>query len=80
MSIATLAGGIGACTAMFSIILAASLVLSGLVEQMLFGISAHDPLLFVVNAALILLVGLAACIVPAVRATALAPSSALRGS
>jgi ABC-type antimicrobial peptide transport system permease subunit len=59
---------------------AASLALSRLVEQMLYGITAHDPLIFAANAAIIAVVGLAACIVPAVRATALEPSLVLRGN
>jgi ABC-type antimicrobial peptide transport system permease subunit len=58
----------------------ASLSLAKLVEQMLYGISAHDPLIFAANAAIISFVGLVACVVPAIRATALEPSSVLRGN
>jgi putative ABC transport system permease protein len=75
-----LAGGFRLIALGIVIGVAASLALSKLVEQMLYGITAHDPLIFAVNAAIIGLVGLAACIVPAVRATALEPSSVLRGN
>jgi ABC-type lipoprotein release transport system permease subunit len=57
-----------------------SLALARLVEQMLYGISARDPLIFASIAALLVMVGLIASIVPAVRATRLEPSSVLRGA
>jgi ABC-type antimicrobial peptide transport system permease subunit len=60
--------------------LLASLALARLVEQMLYGISAHDPLIFASIAGLLCMVGLVASIVPAVRATRLEPSSVLRGA
>jgi len=47
---------------------------------MLYGISARDPLIFASIAALLVMVGLIASIVPAVRATRLEPSSVLRGA
>jgi predicted permease len=60
--------------------LLASLALARLVEQMLYGISAHDPLIFSSIAGLLCMVGLIASIVPALRATRLEPSSVLRGA
>jgi ABC-type lipoprotein release transport system permease subunit len=50
-------------------------VLSGL----LFGVSAHDPLTFLVVPAALLAVALAACWIPARRAIRVEPVIALRG-
>jgi len=45
---------------------------------MLFQVSTLDPLVFVVVVALLVLGGLAACLVPARRATRISPMAALR--
>lgn len=58
--------------------LAGSLALTRVLQSQLFGISAHDPLTFLGNAALLLLVATAACVVPAFRATRVDPMVALR--
>ncbi len=58
--------------------LAAALALTRLMERMLFGVSAHDPLTFLAVAALLFLVALAACYTPALRATRVDPSRSLR--
>ncbi len=58
---------------------AAALLLTRYVQSVLFGIEATDPRVMVTVAALLALVGLAACVIPARRATAVDPVSALSG-
>jgi predicted permease len=56
----------------------AALVLTRLMDNLLFGVTAHDPLTLVAVAALLILVALLACYLPARRATLVNPIVALR--
>ena len=58
--------------------LAAAFVLSHLVQHLLFGVSALDPLTFVLVPGVLAAAGLLACIVPALRAARIDPLVALR--
>ena len=56
-----------------------SLAFTRLFQSRLFGVTAHDPLIFAGIASLLLAVGVVACLLPALRATRIDPISALRG-
>ena len=59
-------------------IIAAS-VLTRLMTSLLFGTSPLDPLSFSLGPALLVVVGIAASLVPALRAAAIDPGTVLRG-
>jgi putative ABC transport system permease protein len=58
--------------------IAASLTLTRLMAKQLFGVSPHDPLTYASVAALLMLVALAACFIPARRAVRVDPMTSLR--
>jgi putative ABC transport system permease protein len=58
--------------------LVGALLLAGLLERLLFGIGARDPLTFALTVALLAVIAGAACLVPARRATKVQPMTVLR--
>jgi predicted permease len=66
-------------TAMGTIVgLGASIVVTRLMSSLLFGVSASDPMTFAIVPALLGIVTLAACFIPARRATRVSPMEALK--
>src|ERR1019366_2267801 len=57
---------------------ASAVVIGRFLESLLFHVSPRDPLAFAVSGAVLLVVSVAACIVPARRATRVSPIEALR--
>ena len=74
-----LAGGLRIAVAGLTIGVLGALALTQVLAGLLFGVTARDPLTFVVVAAALLLVSLAACWIPARRAMRVDPVLALRG-
>ena len=73
-----LRGGLRLVALGVAIGLAGALALTRVLESQLFGVTAHDPLAFAANAALLVAVAAAACVLPALRATRVNPMTALR--
>ena len=59
-------------------VLLGALLLTRLMHDLLFGVSATDPVTFIVIAALLTLVAILACLIPARKATKVDPMIALR--
>jgi putative ABC transport system permease protein len=74
-----LAGGLRIASAGLAIGVLGALALTQVLSGLLFGITARDPLTFVVVPAALLVVALAACWIPARRAMQVEPVIALRG-
>ena len=72
--------GEGTRTALIGVVfgIVAALVLTRLMSNQLFGVSAQDPLTFAAVASLLMIVAIAACYVPARRAMKIDPIVALR--
>jgi putative ABC transport system permease protein len=74
-----LAGGLRIAAAGLALGVLGALALTQVLSSLLFGVSARDPLTFVLVPATLLLVSLAACWIPARRAMRVNPVVALRG-
>ncbi|HUG12045.1 MAG TPA: ABC transporter permease [Opitutaceae bacterium] len=73
-----LAGGLKLVALGIVLGLIGALALTRFLQSLLFGVTAHDPLTFAGNAALLLAVAALACLLPALRATRVNPMTALR--
>ncbi|HEY7923172.1 MAG TPA: ABC transporter permease [Vicinamibacteria bacterium] len=73
-----MASGLRLVAAGIALGLVGALALTRLLQSLLFGVTAHDPVAFVANAALLLAVAAVACALPALRAARVDPMRALR--
>lgn len=70
--------GLGMTLAGIALGLAAALAVTRFLASWLYGVSADDPLTFAASPGLLLIVAIAACLIPAWRATRINPMLALR--
>ncbi|HEX8725837.1 MAG TPA: FtsX-like permease family protein, partial [Gemmatimonadaceae bacterium] len=73
-----LSQGVRVVTAGVLLGVAAALALGRLVASLLYGVSPHDPLVLAATAAVLIVVAVAACFVPAARAARVDPMETLR--
>jgi len=73
-----LSGGLKLVAVGVGLGLLGALALTRLLRTLLYGVSAHDPLVFAANAALLLGVAVLACALPALRAARVDPIATLR--
>jgi predicted permease len=73
-----MASGLKLVAAGIALGLVGALALTRLLQSLLFGVTAHDPVAFVANAALLLAVAAVACALPALRAARVDPMRVLR--
>jgi putative ABC transport system permease protein len=73
-----IAGGLRLVGVGVALGLIGAFVLSRVLQSLLFGVTAHDPMVFAGNAVLLIAIAAAACLVPALRATRVNPIIALR--
>jgi putative ABC transport system permease protein len=69
---------LAACVAGIAIGVAGAVLLSSLLESLLYRVTARDPLTLSIAAMVLLAVTIAACMMPALRATRVNPVAALR--
>jgi ABC-type antimicrobial peptide transport system permease subunit len=74
-----LSGGLRIAAAGLALGVFGALALTQVLSGLLFGVSARDPLTFVLVPGALLVVALAACLIPARRAMQVEPAVALRG-
>ena len=70
--------GLGLTAAGIGVGLIAAFLLTSLLTKLLYGVSPRDPLSFIMVPIILALVALVACLVPARRATRVAPTIAMR--
>jgi predicted permease len=73
-----LLGGLRLVSVGVALGLLGAFALTRVLQTLLFGVTAHDPITFAGNAALLVFVATAACLLPALRATRVNPIVALR--
>ena len=73
-----LSGGLKLVALGIALGLVGALALTRLLQGLLFGVTAHDPVVFIGNAGMLVAVATLACVVPALRASRVDPMATLR--